>query len=87
MNQPAAEDGGEDVEDWASVRDVPIYLSNLPHRRDRFQHSVRLLRDTLGFRNVSRLYSIPKLSSDRLTALVQSGLSPCSIKRLWTWGQ
>ena len=82
MNQPAAEDGGEDVEDWASVRDVPIYLSNLPHRRDRFQHSMRLLRDTLGFRNVSRLYSIPKLSSDRLTALVQSGLSPCSIKRL-----
>jgi hypothetical protein len=82
MNQPAAEDGGEYVDDWASVRDVPIYLSNLAHRRDRFQHSVRLLRDTLGFRNVSRLYSIPKLSSDRLTALVQSGLSPCSIKRL-----
>ena len=58
MNPPAKEGDGEAVEDCASVRDIPIYISNLPHRRDRFEHSRRLLSETMGFRNVSRLHSI-----------------------------
>ena len=76
MNKPVAEDGGETVEDWGSVSDIPIYLSNLPHRRDRFEHSKRLLSETMGFRNVSRLHSIPKLSPGDWTALVESGRMP-----------
>ena len=39
-----------------------VYVANMPHRRDRLQHTRKLLGQTMGFGNISTLRGMPSLS-------------------------
>ena len=39
-----------------------VYVANMPHRRDRLQHTRKLLGETMGFGNISTVRSMPSLS-------------------------
>ena len=83
VSVPAQRDGEErHVADLDVMRDMPIFISNMPHDSDRLSHMRTLLGQTLSFRNVSSFPMIPALDSGKVKLLVESGqMHRCAMRR------
>ncbi|MGB1593264.1 MAG: hypothetical protein ACPIOQ_10970, partial [Promethearchaeia archaeon] len=83
VSAPTQSDGEERrVADFDAMRDMPIFISNMPHDSDRLSHMRTLLGDTLSFRNVSSFPMIPALDSGKVKLLVESGqMHRCAMRR------